>query len=377
MPVLLAVTAFGVLVVMAWANGGRLPLSPRLESAPPAVRTIAETIAGSAESSAKALLPLERYLRSVQATSTYPHIVPTAGQTVRAKPVTFTFEGVRHTIAPTVDSSVYWGAKAASRDALVSAGTSAEEWSAAYYKSIALDPAQSAMIDSACSQLRAIAKSEKLSSDEYLELIAKYVQSITYDKKAYASGKAVVRFPVQLVVDGKGLCEDKSLYLVALLSHEGYATALLSYVPENHMAVGVKGPGATYGNTGYLFLETTAPSYVSEVPALYEGGMRLTSEPQVVPVGDGTKTYGSANQVAKIVAARDTAAAAAASLYASAKSRQLTYAQAEAINAKLAIAQKATTSLRSNVVDENGKSVGRFMDRAQAYRWVRLNAWWD
>jgi len=374
-PMLALVAAAGVLIAVV-VHGGPRAIEPALQGAPPQVRQLALELAGSVDSSAKALLPLEQYVSSAAQSPTYPHIVPTPGKTVHAKPVTFTFDGVQHTVAPTVDSSVYWGARAASRDALVPMGTSPEQWSSAYYRAFAEDPAQKATIDSACGQLRAIARRDGLDSDQYLELIAKYVQSITYDKKSYASGKAVVRFPVQTVVDGKGLCEDKSLLLSALLAHEGYATALLSFAPENHMAVGVKGPGATYGETGYLFVETTQPTYVSEVPTEYDGGMRLYSEPEVVPIGSGTKTYRSAEQIPRIIQARESADAAARSLLARAKRQQLTYSQATAVNRKLELAQEATMDLRSNVVDQKGRPVGHFLDRTQAVRWVRQNAWW-
>lgn len=366
MPLLCLVTVAGVFSAVACTRAGTFSLVPRLQGAPPSVQHIAEQLARSVESSTKAL----------EQSPTYPHIVSTNGATVHAKPVTFTFDGVEHTVAPAVSSSAYWGAKSASRDALVAEGTSPEQWSAEYYRSIALDPAQSSMLDSACSQLRAIARSDGLDRDQYLELIAKYVQSLTYDKKEWASGKAVVRFPVQTVVEGKGLCEDKSLLLVALLAHEGYATALLSFAAENHMAVGVKGPGATYGGTGYLFVETTQPCYIGEPPGVYDGGIRLTSEPQVVPIGNGTVTYSSASQVAQIVQARDTADAAAQALLARAKQQSLSYSQAAEVNHKLALAQQATTNLRSNVVDEQGDRVGHFLDRTQAIRWVRDNAWW-
>jgi len=142
------------------------------------------------------------------------------------------------------------------------------------------------------------------------------------------------------------------------------------------MAVGVRGSGSTYGNTGLLFLETTAPCYVTDVPASYAGGMKLASEPVLVSIGEGTKGYGTADQIARIVHARDAAQAAAEALYQKAKRENLTQSQARAVNNKLNLAYEAATSLRSNVVDESGKSVGTFMDRTKAVRWIDRNAWW-
>jgi hypothetical protein len=206
--------------------------------------------------------------------------------------------------------------------------------------------------------------------------MAKYVQTIPYDWAVYQSGTGKQRFPVETLVDGKGLCGDKSVLLADLLSHEGYAVALLDFGPEKHMAVGVTGAGSTYAPSGYLFLETTAPCYVTDVPDVYTGGMKLHSEPVVVPIGSGTLDYSAADQIAQIVAVRDGAKKAADKLYKSARSQQLTNAEVTTINHKLNMAYKAQTSLRSNVVDRNGKSVGTFLDRVTALAWIGRNVWW-
>lgn len=378
-----ALALFGLVVLLgmgaavAWLNAGPQALAPALKGAPPAVRRMAAQLQATAEQSARIWFPAEQLLAgSAGGTASYPHIVAASGKTVHAKPVRFTFDGMTLTVAPAVNSSAYWGARAASREALVPPGISSDAWSSAYYRSIALDPLQKPMFDSACEQLRSFATAHGLDRSEYLELIAKYVQSITYDKKEFASGTTRVRFPVQTVVDGKGLCEDKSLLLTALLAHEGYSAALLSFEPEKHMAVGVRGPGPTYGDTGYLFLETTEPCYVSEIPDVYDDGMKLRSEPQVVTIGEGKGQYGAAAQVQRVIEARDTAEAAARALLKEARRQSLTPAQATRINRQLKLAQEATTNLRSNVVDQSGAPVGRFLDRTQAVRWVAQNAWW-
>jgi hypothetical protein len=250
------------------------------------------------------------------------------------------------------------------------------QWSDLYFASFTDDPAQKPAIDDVAAQLRAIKRSAALGNDAYLELIAKFVQSIPYDDRQVATGVLRQRFPVETLVEGTGLCGDKSVLLAVLLAHEGYSAALLEFPPESHMAVGVKGAGKTYASSGWLFLETTAPTYVTDVPETYAGGMRLTSNPRVHRVGSGTRTYGSAAEIARIVRVRNGAEPAAASLYASAKSRALTPLQAQDINRKLDHAHTASISLRSNVIDEANRPVGDFMDREQASRWIARNAWW-
>jgi len=271
---------------------------------------------------------------------------------------------------------VYWGARKSTRLIVEVPGESEAAWSATYYRAFADDPAQKPAIDDVARQLRAIRDRSHLSSDRYMELIAKYVQSIPYDEKLWASGKGVQRFPVETLVDGTGLCGDKSVLLAALLSHEGYSAALLHFPPEKHMAVGVRGPGTTYDGTGWLFVETTAPGYISDIPKSFVGGMTLSSTPQVIEVGAGKLQYGAARDIAHIIAVREAAQPAAEELLRTAKRQPLTVAEAAATNSKLDRAYKATSSLQSNVVDEHGRPVGKFMDRVTALAWIKNNAWW-
>ena len=318
----------------------------------------------------------EEALRDAKAAGPHPHIVATPGSAVSAKTIRFSFNGSPHSITPHVDSSVYHGAKASTRLLAQLPEESNAEWTREYYHAFADDPAQDAAIADVCAQLRAIRAKSDLDSDEYLEMIAKYVQSIPYDWKLYESGVGKQRFPVETLVEGKGLCGDKSVLLADLLEHEGYSAALLDFGPEKHMAVGVSGPGKTYRSTRWLFLETTAPCYVTDVPDSYAGGMRLTSEPIVIVIGSGKTRYHAADQIARIIHARDTAQPAAEELYRTAQRQSLTTAEVKAVNRRLDVAYEASTSLRSNVVDESGKSVGTFMDRVKAVRWIDRNAWW-
>jgi len=306
----------------------------------------------------------------------HPHIVPKSGSAVHPPATRFKFEGESYSIQPHVDSSVYHGAQASTRLLVQPAGESEAQWSQTYYRAFADDPAQKPALDDLARQLREIRSSAGLGSDEYLELIAKYVQSIPYDKTSFDSGKGRQRFPVETLVEGTGMCGDKSVLLAALLEHEDYAAALLDFAPEKHMAVGVRGPGNTFGDTGWLFLETTGPCYVTDVPDSYLGGVKLTSEPDVITIGTGSKQYDGARDVARIIQARDSADAAANSLAASAKRKLLTRSEANAINEKLNAAYRATVSLRSNAVDSKGRPVGTFMDREPAIKWVDRNVWW-
>lgn len=369
----------GIIGVLLWALVivGAPALRGTAVPVPSGIERAAEELGSQVATSARAVMPLGAGVAdSVGARGTYPHIVPASGKSVTPRTIKFTYNGTKYSITPHVQSDVYWGAKHSTALQMQLPGESGEEWTRAYYHAYADDPAQKPAIDDVCRQLRAIRDKAALNHDEYLEMIAKYVQTIPYDWAIYKSGTGKQRFPVETLVDGTGLCGDKSVLLADLLSHEGYSAALLDFGPEKHMAAAVRGPGATYANSGYLFLETTSPCYITDVPTVYTGGMVLRSEPVVIPIGSGTLEYSAAGQIAKIVAARDSAQTAADRLYRSAKSQPLTNSEVAAVNRKLNQAYKAQTSLRSNVVDRHGKSIGAFLDRELARHWIDRNAWW-
>ena len=364
-----------LIVALGWSVA--LVLTPGAVPTPAAVTRAAERLGSQVATSAAGLLPHADQLPQEPAVRPMsPHIIPSPGKPVPAHVIKVAYNGVTYLITPHVTNDVYWGAKKSTRFLTQLPGESEADWTTANYHAFADDPAQKPAIDDICRQLRAIRVYTRLSTDQYLELIAKYVQSIPYDWASSDSGAGRQRFPVETLVDGIGLCGDKSVLLADLLAHEGYATALLDFGPEKHMAVGVMGQGTTYAQSGYLFLETTSPCYVTDVPTEYAGGMHLHSVPVVIPIGSGKLQYSAADQIAKIIAARQSAQGAADQLYATSKAQRLTATQVAAVNVKLQQAYRAQTSLRGNVVDRNGKAVGAFMDRMAALAWISRNAWW-
>jgi hypothetical protein len=156
------------------------------------------------------------------------------------------------------------------------------------------DAAQDPLYSDLTARFRKIRDDQKLSSDEYLELMAAYTQSLTYETTPDNPAK----FPVETVVDGTGDCDDKSLLLAGLLSHEGYNVSLLSFSPEAHMALGIGSTEPQFRDTGYAYLETTNFSYVGVLPDEFNGGITLTSEPLVIPVGSGRTGYNGGAETA-------------------------------------------------------------------------------
>jgi len=226
-----------------------------------------------------------------------PHIVPQSGQT---SPITathtFLFEKSTITISVPVNAGVYAGAKATDKSVSIYGNVSENIWVTDSYLAMVNDTAQNAMYESLLSQFRKIRNDQNLTSDEYLELMAAYVQSLTYETTPDNPAK----YPVETVVNGAGDCDDKSLLLAGLLSREGYKVSLLSFSPESHMALGVGSTASLYRDTGYAYLETTNLSYVGVPPEELAGGVALRSEPLIIPVGTGTTLYASGAETAAV-----------------------------------------------------------------------------
>jgi len=224
-----------------------------------------------------------------------PHIV--AGATHSAPIMathTFSFEKSQITISVPVDADVYSGAKSTDKSVSIYGNISENTWVSASYLSMINDAAQDPLYSDLITRFREIRDDQKLSSDEYLELMAAYTQSLTYETTPDNPAK----YPIETVVDGTGDCDDKSLLLAGLLSHEGYNVSLLSFSPEAHMALGIGSAEPQFRDTGYTYLETTNLSYVGVLPDDFKDGITLTSEPLVIPVGSGSTGYNSGAETA-------------------------------------------------------------------------------
>lgn len=221
--------------------------------------------------------------------------------------IAFPFRHLNHSITIPVSRSLYLGAKASGKTALVPAGIG-DAWLAGYYAAFAEDPALVPFYQTLLSRLRKIRFAQNYDDDTYLEMLTAFVQSIPYDTEKPASIDRAPRFPVETLVDGRGICSDKSLLLAGILSHEGYAVSLLQFSAENHLTVGIPVPdGYAYRGCGHAVIESTAISYVGDASGEFFGhtsAQTLTSRPKVFPLGHGSKRYGSIAQTAHILTVR-------------------------------------------------------------------------
>ena len=117
---------------------------------------------------------------------------------------------------------------------------------------------------------------------ERVRIAVSMVQHIPY------SASAGSRYPYEVLYYNTGRCDDKSILAAYLLSEMGYGTALLVYLPERHVALGLKCPKQySTGGSGYCFVETSYPSIMTYSNGTYAGVSKPVSNPLVIPIADG------------------------------------------------------------------------------------------
>jgi hypothetical protein len=224
----------------------------------------------------------------------YPSIEPVAdAQPMPPVPLAWQFEGAQVRLSVPVDAAVYQGAKTAQKSALFFREIDELEWIPAYYRAFVDEPSQEPLYEVMIRDLRGLSASLGLDSDRYAELVVSAVQSLDYrTDPVYLEPK----FPVETVGDVNGDCDDKTLLAAALLAREGYDVAILLFEDEQHVALGIRTNGSTFGESGYALVETTTPTLFGWVPDTLNGSITLESEPMVIPIGEGSGTYGAGRQ---------------------------------------------------------------------------------
>lgn len=234
----------------------------------------------------------------------YPSISPVAGTQDLTVTQTFSFEGAPRSVTVTVDGPLLAGAQQAQKSVIRFGKARENDWIDDYYPAFVFDEHQDEFFSALIGQFSGIAATGGLDGDRTVELMTAYVQSLEYQIDPVDLSP---KFPVETATGRAGDCDDKALLLGGMLAREGYDVAILLFGAEQHVALGIKADGLDYRGTGYAYIETTAQGFVGMPPDTVGDGAALTSEPQVIKLGDGSKSYGAGAQVTSIL---DTAKAA-------------------------------------------------------------------
>jgi len=172
-----------------------------------------------------------------------------------------------------------------------------------FYQQMTDDPAMEPFYSDILKEIRKqrYKGSKTLTDDEYLEFLVSFVQQIPYDNTTTGNP----RYPVEVINDQKGDCDEKSILLTGLLSREGYDVGLLIFPSLKHATAGIRIHLATnnpsfriFSNTkrDYVYIETTTTRLIG----FYNDEYGKAPTPIIVPVGTGTLLYGKVNYVMSI-----------------------------------------------------------------------------
>jgi len=174
-----------------------------------------------------------------------------------------------------------------------------------FYRHMMTDPVMDAFYADLIKELwrERYNKGVNLSDDEYLEMLISFVQQIDYDNTT--SGNP--RYPVEVIYDKTGDCDEKAILLNGILSRQGYDVALLIFPTMKHATSGIRIHLATNtapfrvfsdGKRDYVYIETTRTRLIG----FYSDDYETVPEPLVVPIGNGTRGYGKIDYVMSIFA---------------------------------------------------------------------------
>jgi hypothetical protein len=160
----------------------------------------------------------------------------------------------------------------------------------AFLRTLVRERLDSAAVGSTVRQLRSARDQLGLDGDQYAEFIVRFVQSIPYGT---VDGR--VHPPAQVLAEGVGACDDRSVLLAVLLRHEGYDTALFVFDNQAHAAVGLRSTGPGFRDSGYAFVETNEPAFIGTVGGRYVGYAAWRPQAQVIRLG-GRRVYSSEHE---------------------------------------------------------------------------------
>ena len=145
------------------------------------------------------------------------------------------------------------------------------------------DPRDDEQLQSLIDKFERLAADAGLSVWEKLNLVIAFVQSIPYVSELCE----YPRYPLEMLVESKGDCEDAAILAAALLQQMRFDVVLLAFLEAKHMALGIRVVPPTavealpyaWNGGSYYYLEPTSVGWeIGDVPDRYR------SQPTIVPL---------------------------------------------------------------------------------------------
>jgi hypothetical protein len=148
---------------------------------------------------------------------------------------------------------------------------------ASYFLSDLNDPDQELYFETLADEIRA----EIADPDDQARIAISLVQHIPYQRGS------PYRYPYEVLYEGSGVCQEKSILLAALLRELGFKSSVMYFVRENHMAVGISCPDHfDFQESGYCMVEATNVVIITDDTS-YEISGEGWSVPEIYPTSDG------------------------------------------------------------------------------------------
>jgi hypothetical protein len=225
-------------------------------------------------------------------------VIPNSGDAVEYRTFTFRYRTDDYTLRVPMNASIYRAANTSKNKQMI---IDDREYGL-FYQQMVTDPAIEPFYNDILKEVRNLRYKggKTLTDDEYLEMVVSFVQQIPYDITTTG-----VRYPIEVIYDQKGDCDEKSILLTGLLSREGYDVGLLLFPSLQHATAGIRIHLATNnpsfrvfsdGKRDYIYIETTTTRLIG----FYPDEFKTAPQPIIVPVGSGTLNYRHVNYVMSI-----------------------------------------------------------------------------
>lgn len=157
---------------------------------------------------------------------------------------------------------------------------------AEHYRQFVASDVQKTYLRNLVENIRASAETD----DDRVRVAISMVQHIPYKDYPHDT---FAKYPYHVLYHNNGDCDEKALLLALLLGEMGYGSAVFVFEDEAHMAAGIKVPAKyAYKDSGYAFIESTAPGIPTDAAGELDGGIHLASDPVVVEIADGASFDG-------------------------------------------------------------------------------------
>ena len=129
--------------------------------------------------------------------------------------------------------------------------------------------------------------------DDQVRIAISVVQNIPWgisDKKVQFGNNQLdySRYPYEVFYGSEGSCGEKSELLAFLLKELGFEVVIFYNQQENHESVGIKcASQETWHSSGYCFVETSGPSIITDNTLVYDNGVILSSQPDILLISSG------------------------------------------------------------------------------------------